>query len=467
MRSGYLWLASFVVYPLVGTPLLRLPAFRRFGFATRVVLAGGVGLVLVSWTMTAFALTGVRWGPPLLLVSVAVAFALRRALRGYPQVPSPRVRGEGQGEGRSSPSPLWGEGRGEGRPPVTTVAGLAITAISILAAFAATLSGLATSSDLLLFWGPKAQQFAAARTIDVDFLRAPFLEYLHVYYPPLVTNVFAFGATITGRFPWGAATLTFPLLLAATAVGLAGILKTESNAPSAAATTALVTSAIGLLGVHAMVAGNADPFLLFFEILALALLLTPIAASDAGKLAAGLLLAGAAGSKVEGLAFLLATVSVFLLVDRERRGSIPKTLLLLAGPTLVGLGTWFGFGAARRLFYGYQGYGRFLDVRWDHLDEMVAGFGSAFWKSGYALPFAVPLLVLLLTPGKTRRALVPIGIAVALTGFIAFTYLHGETDPKEWIGWSAARVFSPITALLALTAHCSRAAPDAGDERTA
>lgn len=438
MRAGYLWLASFAVFPLVGTPLLTHRAFHGFGLACRVVLSGGVGAVLVSWTMTVFALAGVRWGPMIVLVSAAVAFALRLALRGDPA---------------DFPGPL---SRREGRSSITEVAALAITAISILAALAATLSGLATSSDLLLFWGPKAQQFAAARTIDVGFLRAPFLEYLHIYYPPLVTNVFAFGAMIAGRFPWGAAILTFPVLLAATALALPGILKTESDAPSAAATTALATAAIGLLGIHAMVAGNADPFLLFFEILAVALLLTPVAASDAGKLAAGLLLAGAAASKVEGLAFLLATVSLFLLVERDRRGSIPKTLLLLTGPTLLSLGSWFGFGAARKLFYGYQGYGRFLDVRWDHVDEVVTGFGSAFWKSGYALPFAVPLLVWLLTPGKTRRALVPIGIAVALTGFIAFTYLHGETDPKVWIGWSGARVFSPVTALLALAAWCAR-----------
>jgi len=442
VRAGYLWLASLAIFPLVGAPLVKHPAFRWFGLACRVVLAGGVGVVLVSWTMTVFALAGVRWGPLLVLVSVAVAFALRLALRGDPgNVPSPRTRGEGQGEGRSS---------------ITEVAALAITAISILATLAATLSGLSTSPDLLLFWGPKAQQFAAARTIDAAFLSAPFLEYLHVYYPPLVTNVFAFGAMIAGRFPWGAATLTFPVLLAATAVALTGILKTESDAPSAAATAALATSAIALLGIHAMVAGNAEPFLLFFEILAVALLLTPAAASKAGKLVAGLLLAGAAASKVEGLPFLLATVSLFLLIERERRGSIPKTLLLLGGPTLILLGSWFGFGAARKLFYGYQGYGRFLDVRWDHLDEVITGFGRAFWKSGYALPFAVPLLVMLLTPGKTRRALLPIGIAVAITGFFSFTYLHGEADPGVWIGWSAARVFSPVAGLLTVAAWCSR-----------
>ena len=438
MRSGYLWLASFIAFPLVGFPILKHPTFRGLGLVCRLVLAGGVGMVLVSWTMTVFALAGWRWGPVLLLVSVAIAVLFRFALR------------------RSPPSPPRGEARGEGLSSPTSLLALAITAISILAALAATMSGLATSADLLLFWGPKAQQFAAARTIDVSFLGAPFLEYLHTYYPPLVTNVFAFATMIAGRFPWGAATLTFPVILTATAFGLRGILRADPEAPLAAATSTLVTSALALLGIHAMVAGTADPFLLFFEILAVALLLTPVAGSTAGKLLAGLLLAGAAASKVEGLAFLIATVSSLLLVERERRGSIPKTLLLLVCPALVSLGTWFGFGAARRLFYGYQGYGRFLDIRWDHLDEVLSGFGSALWKCGYALPFAVPVLVLLLTPGKTRRALVPIGIAVLLTGFIAFTYLHGDPDPRVWIGWSGARVFSSTAALFALAAGCSQ-----------
>ena len=442
MRSGSLWLASFVAFPIVGFPILKHPAFRGFGLACRLVLAGGVGMVLVSWTMTVFALANARWGPPILLVSVAIAVGIRLALRGV------------QGEGRSSPSPLRGEGRGEGS--TSTLLAVAIIVVSILAAVAATMSGLATSSDLLLFWGPKAQQFAAARTIDVAFLTFPFLEYLHVYYPPLVTNVFAFATMIAGRFPWGAATLTFPVLLTATAIGLRGILNTDPEAPPAAATSALATSAIALLGIHAMVAGNAEPFLLFFEVLAVALLLTPVAGSAPGKLVAGLLLAGSAASKVEGLAFLIAVVAVFLFIEKERRGSIPKTLLLLVGPAIVSVGTWFVFGAARKLFYGYQGYGRFLDIRWDHVDEVLSGFGSALWKGGYGLPFVVPLLVLLLTPGKTRRALVPIGIAVLLVGFVAFTYVHGDIDPRIWIGWSGARVLSPTTALLALAAWCSR-----------
>jgi hypothetical protein len=445
MRAGYVWLACFAAFPLVGAPLLKHPAFRRFGFACRAVLAGGVGMVIVSWTMTVFAVAGVRWGPSLLLVSVAVALALRLALRS------------------SSPSPLWGEGRGEGLSEPKTLAALALMAVAILAAFAATLATRSTSLDLLLFWGPKAQQFAAARTIDAAFLSAPDLEYMHVYYPPLVTNVFAFGAMIVGRFPWGAATLTFPILLASTAVGLAGVLATKARRPAALSTTALVVSALSLLGIHASVAGNAEPFLLFYETIALALLLTPVARSSPGQLLAGLFLGGAAASKVEGLPFLAATVLLFFVVEPAARRAVGSTLARLLGPAVLSLATWFAFGANHELFYGYRSYGKFFDVHWENFSNVLSGLGSALWNAGYGLPFLVPLVVLLATRGKTRRALLPLGVAVALAGFFTFTYLHSAADPKVWISWSAARIFSPLTVLLALAAHTPEASDVAGE----
>lgn len=445
MRTGVLWLASFVAFPLVGFPILKHPAFRRFGLACRIVLAGGLGMVIVSWTMTVFALANFRWGPPILLVSVAIAVLIRLALRGARDTAlSPPAAADGTGEGRSTPA-------------------LATTVTAVLAALAATAAAGATSPDLLLFWGPKAQQFAAARTIDVAFLTFPFLEYLHVYYPPLVTNVFAFCSMIAGRFPWGAATLTFPLLLIATAVGLAGILRASAGRAAALATTALVVSALALLGIHASVAGNAEPFLLFYETLGVAVLLTPLARSAGGQLLAGFLLGGAAASKVEGLVFLGAVVLFFLLVEPAARRAVVGTLMRLVGPAAVSVGTWLAFGATRKLFYGYQSYGRFFEIHWDHLDEVLSGFGTAFWKAGYALPFVVPLVVLLLTRGKTRRALLPIGAAVALAGFFTFTYLHSETDPRVWIDWSGARVFSPLTALLPLAAHRPESDAAAGE----
>jgi hypothetical protein len=394
--------------------------------------------------MTAFALAGWRWGPLLVLASAAVAFALRGLIRGL--IPK-----------GSDPSPLANAPRETLREerPFTRFAH-AVTGISILAALAATVAARSTSLDLIFFWGPKAQQFASARTIDAAYLGAPNLEYLHVYYPPLVTNVFAFGAMIAGRFPWGAATLTFPFLLAATAVALSGILSTARPATAAAATTALTTSALALVGIRAAVAGNAEPFLLFFEIAAIALLLTPAAGSAGVQLLAGCLLAGAASAKVEGLPFTLTLTVLFLLLERGRALPAWRSALFLLAPTVVSVATWLAFGATRKLFYGYKGYGRVSEFHWDHASAILAAIGSAMWKASYALPFAVPLLVLLAGGRLTRRALLPLGVAAGMSAFLLLTYLQSGSDPALWIRWSAARVFSPVTALLALASWCSR-----------
>jgi hypothetical protein len=440
MKAGYLWLLSFLVFPIVGAPFLKSRAFRVFGLPARAVLSAGVGAVLLSWTMTLFALLRLRWGPLLLLVAAAVALALSLLLDGRdgPRLPGVCPSPPGKGDG------------GEGTDRATKLIAFSVTALSVFGAFLATRAGRSTSPDLLLFWGPKAQQFAAARTIDADFLSAPYMQYLHVYYPPLVTNVFAFPAMIAGRFPWGAAAQTFPFLLAATAIGLAGVLRTSSTLPRAAATAALATSAIALVGIYASVAGNAEPFLLFFEILGLAMLVTPVARSTAGKLLAGLLLAGAATSKVEGLVFVGAAGVLFALIERDAARPLARTLLALFAPTIVALGTWFVFGEVRHLFSGYHGYGSVLSMRFGTLPMIFSDVAAALWKSGYALPWLVPLAVLLLVPGRYRRALLPIATALAIAGFLLFTYLTTEAVPRLLIAWSAARVLSPVSALFAL-----------------
>jgi hypothetical protein len=466
MKAGYLWLLSFLVFPIVGAPLLRQKAFRVFGLPTRAVLSAGVGAVLLSWTMTVFALLHLRWGPALLLVGAALAFALSLLLKGGDVSESPEVGPSppaGEREGfpladrvfRPRPKVAFSrserpEDGGEGIHHAATLIAYSLATLSLLAAFLATLAGCSTSPDLLLFWGPKAQQFALARTIDAGFLSAPYMEYLHVYYPPLVPNVFAFAAMIAGRFPWGAATETFPLLLAATAVGLAGVLRTEATRPRAAVTSALATCAIALIGIRASVAGNAEPFLLFFEVLGLAVLMTPIARSTAGKLLAGLLFAGAATSKVEGFVFILAACILFALIERGASRPLGRSMLLLLAPTAVVLGTWFLFGMSRHLFSGYRGYGSLLEVRLGSLATIVSDVGVALWKTGDALPWIVPLVVLLLVPGKNRSALLPVATALAIAGFLLLTYLTTEAIPRLLIAWSAARVLSPVSALFAL-----------------
>src|SRR5207244_7580169 len=127
---------------VTGVQTCALPiSFRRFGILCRTVLAGGVGMVLLSATMTVWALAGWRWGPVLVLASAAVAFALRGLIpKGSdPALSDPRA-----------------ERRDEGPARTPVLIALVLTAISILAALAATIAARSTSPDLLLFWGPKA-----------------------------------------------------------------------------------------------------------------------------------------------------------------------------------------------------------------------------------------------------------------------------------------------------------------------
>ncbi len=420
------------------------PAYRWLSRSCRFVLAGAVGAVATSATMTLFALLGLRWNLPLLAAS-ALVFSL--ALR-FPLF------------SRSGPPTTP-------RPPRQAVEILtaALSALAVAVAGAAAAEAAATSPDLLLFWAPKAQAFAAARTIDAEFLRDPLLDYMHTFYPPLVTNLYAFATQAAGRFAWGAATLTFPLLLAAMAVALPGILRSVAAGPLAGAASALIVSALGFLGNELDMAGNGDMPMLLFETLAMALLIGPAATAPSGQLLIGLLLAGATTAKVEGLPFVLAAVPLFLLIQR-RQLRVRSAALSLLLPTALCLGLWFAYGWTRHLFHGYQGYGPAPEIYWNRLPLVLAAVARVFWSAGYALPFLLPLAAFLVSPRKPRLAWALLGTAAALSAFFLFTYLHGNVDPTDWIGWSAGRIFSPVTMLLTLASLAPRAG-SAGEARGA
>jgi len=114
-----------------------------------------------------------------------------------------------------------------------------------------------------------------------------------------VTNLYALGTIVAGRFPWGAATLTFPLLLALLSLGLPGVLRRAAPRRLARACSALLVSSLGFCGGAFDVAGNGEPFLWIFESLAIAVLVGSEAVRLERQLLAGLLLAGAATAKVE------------------------------------------------------------------------------------------------------------------------------------------------------------------------
>jgi hypothetical protein len=438
VRAGYLWLASLACCPLAGWALLAHPSYRRFSIPARTGFAAAAGAVVFSSWMTFLAILGVSWNPiALVVLACGTSFLLRRLLKAEP-APDRAVPEEPAAR------------------PLEKLA-IGVSAVSLLAAFVATASSAATSPDLLLFWGPKAQAFAAARTIDASYLRNPDLLYMHPSYPPLVTTLFAFATQVAGRLPWGAATMTFPLLLAVLGLSLPGALRLGALRRIAWAASAFVVSALGFLGNELDVAGNADPWLWTFEILALALLISPAARSDAIQLLAGLLLAGAVTAKVEGLLFALACLPLFFMLRRKEL-RIGRAFVLLAVPSIVSLGAWLFFEATRHVFFGYEQYGRFLEVHWDRLPLVLSSIGHVLWSGGWTLPYLLPAAALLLAPDRTRLLWLPIGVALAISFFAVFTYLHGDADPSEWIGWSAGRIFSVTPALLAIAAVCRRTA---------
>ena len=438
--TGLTWLAALFALAAVGMPLLAHPAFGRFAFASRAVLAAGTGAAFVSFSMTLFTLADVRWGlAPVCTIAALLAGGSRFFLRG--EVPA------------AAPEPI--------RAGATEILAGTFSSIAVLAALGATLGGAATSVDLVFFWGAKAQQFAAFRGVDTAFLLEPSHQYMHLYYPPLVANLFAFATMAAGRFVWTSAALTFPLVLGGLAVGLPGLLRGPKSGRAAAAASALVVATLACIGSQADVAGNADMPLLLFETLAMALLLRPESASASGDLLTGLLFSAAASAKVEGLPFVLAATAIALVLRGGALAERGKSALRLLTPTALSLGAWFAFGVSRKLFSAYSEYGRLLDIHTEHGPTIAAAILRTLASTGRGLPYLIPLLCLIGAGRLGRMAAIPLGTAAALVGFLVFTYLHLADDPAQWISWSAARVFAPIPVLFTLAACCSRGARSA------
>ena len=452
-----LWLASLLVFPLAGAPLLAHRAFARYGVPARCVFAGAVGAVAISFTMTVVSLTALKWNLPLLVIAgAAECFALRGALRGTVQeAPLPRI-------------PL---------SPLERAA-IIICAASVAVSAVAALTASATSPDLILFWGSKAEAFAAARTIDDNFLGEPFLRFLHTSYPPLVTNAYAFATIAAGRFSWMGAVATFPALLAGLVVALPATLRRWASRRDALVATAFIAAAAAV-AVNALdMAGNADMALLLFEILAAAVLLgasgprpgDEAAAVPSAELLGGLLLGGAAAAKVEGLPFVLTAAGLYLFLRRRAPRELPASSARILLPTVLSLGAWFAYGRRYFLFRWYESYGPTFDVHLSRLGIVLGQMLEAFWRTGYALPWLVPLAALLAVrrftaaPGRFRpgTGAFPIAISAVLSLFFVFTYLHGAPDPSLWITWSAGRIFLVVAPLLVLAVTRRQASADAG-----
>jgi hypothetical protein len=453
LRAGVVWLASLLVFPIAGAPLLAHPAFRRWGLAARFAVAAGAGCFAVTTTMLFWTLARASWSLPFLVAAGFLeCLGLRLALG----------RRAAVAELRQPEVAPWSTGE--------RLAAICIV-VSVLAAAAATFAASATSTDLLLFWGPKSAAFAAARGVDAEYLADHLHRYQHASYPPLVPNVFAFATLASGGLSWMSAAATFPLLLALLGIALPGLLRRFATRWDALAASAVIVASVALCGHVYQMAGNADLFLLFFEILGLAVLLGAAKDDRAAHVAAALLLGGATAAKVEGLPFTACTVALYVMLrgpfGATWRRSTGMAFGLIA-PSAIALFAWLDFGRRRAIFLGYESYGPTLDVHWSTVGHVLATIGASLGGVALGLAWLVPLAACIASRFSRERLYLG-AICAVLSLFFVFTYLHGP-DPTAWIEWSAGRIFlvvSPLLAIAAITRGAWRSdVPERGARRT-
>ncbi len=333
-----------------------------------------------------------------------------------------------------------------GRPLWRLVAS-ACGVVAVTAAWVSTIAGRATSADLLWFWGPKAQRFASVGGIDAEFLRIPELQYMHPAYPPLLPNLYAWLTLISGTFSWRALTLLFPIALTLSWLFLKSVWVRQIGTELGEVLAATAAGCLSLIGIRHSFGGIAEMPLLLFELTGVALLCVR-PATAAIHLWAGICVAGAVLTKVEGLAVVVPAVATFIAI--EPQPSRIRAGVLAGLPSTIGLACWFWFGRENNIFSGYGGLTSGGALDFDLLPMVVTAMIRSVGAVANGLPYWLPLLAVIAIRRLDRRMLIPVSSAVGLVGFLVFSYLHGSPDPTKWIDWSCARVLSPIPVLLLL-----------------
>ncbi len=262
------------------------------------------------------------------------------------------------------------------RTPIA-LAALAIFTITIL-------SATATSGDFVFFWGTKAQHFAQERMLDVEFLRNPEHAVMHPEYPPLVPLYYAWTMLGASELDWFAAMASAILFLA--------LATWETRSP-------LFAAMFALLFIRNDIAGNAEPALIFFEVVALSALGVvrasgappPEGAPEARTtpdVIAAIALCGVALTKIEGAVFV---VLVIVFLARRWKVALPP-LLVLAG--------WWIFAKSNGLL-GTQDprYAFSFAYVWPSLKQLVGQMSFGLWY----LPW-IAIAVMWASPSSALRA---------------------------------------------------------------
>jgi hypothetical protein len=410
---------AYLLLPLIGIGIWRLPSIRRLDLGGRLAAAGAAGAAIVAALLALLSIASISWSRAVVFPAVAVitiaSICLARPLK---RSDSPTERGD-----------YW------------AIAALAIFAILVVYGL---LTARMSCGDLHFFWGPKAVRFYRDGGVTVSFLGDPSAARMNPGYPLLLPLLYAWSQTIAGQFSWWSAVLSTALFLFGSVALLRSTARDNRGAVLMCATLAYALAV-------ADAAGAGEPPLIFFETLAIVAVTFVREPRDQIILAA-LGLAGAVMTKIEGATFVIAVVIAMLILRRS-----PKRILFIALPAAVLLGAWLGFVRFHHLFEYYRG--ATMPIYVAALPKTLVTLAKAAGYELYGLPWLAPILLFILGPHR-RNAILPMTIAVLTFIAAIFFYIH-LPDPTDWILSSAPRVLlTPLTALLIASAAAWRSNGD-------
>ena len=430
MKGGAIYLLAHALVAVLGLPVLWVAEVRSWSLPARLAAAFGVGAIVLAVESTLSTLLGRPWNPlivltPPLLVGV---FLWRRA------------------RGRDAVRPPFRPGR-----PAAALGllaggvGLGHLALSLATA-------RATSADFLLFWGVKAVRFAGAKSLDPGFLRQAWFGHGQPFYPPLVPILDGWAVLAAGRMPWRIAPLVAVLWFLAAAVLVLEIQRDRLGDRNATLVAAFWMAALSSSLVASFSGANAEAPLLLFETAGGMLLLTEGAHPRTGRrLLAGVFLAGAVLTKVEGtvgsgLLILGTALRDFALVRRLRWRELAALVVPPVGAGLL----WWSFVRRFEIPSNYATRGKFADIYWNRLGLIVEDVIQNLTAGTWWLSWILPLLFLLAAAGAMRwkEALPGIVAVFGLLAFFVFLSLHETTDQAVRISWEIPRISQPALSLL-------------------
>lgn len=428
-----------LVLPLLGAWTRISPRTRELPWPGQAAVFFAGGLVAVGVEMLILSAAGIRWSLPLLatLPLAAGAWTFRRTEQEH------RTR--------------W-------RPRAV----LLVALLGVIVLASAFLSAAATSGDYVFFWGTKGQRFGAARILDVSFLRDPHFGMGHPDYPPLLPFYYAWTMLGGGDFDWFGGLASGPLLLllagsAVTGFGrYAGIRQADGIA-------ALLMTMMALLYIRNDAGGNAEPMLMFFEVVALSALCCWRRVAGEHDLVASVALAGAALTKVEGGVFAVTVIGVTWLA---RRGGLKERswhALRVGLLPLAAIVAWRSFCAVHDLNEVYIPLKEGLSLRY------FVGATLQLLKEMSLFSWYGPwIAALLMTAGGRIRAALPYaaGAGVILLFLNVLYSFESLPNPASgpagvrygqavFISWSAPRVLPAAVLFLLFGALAAQRARNA------